>query len=289
MITAPGFTGGTLDRADRLRHDPEAFAVALGDWRARLLKLENFEPELDGEGRLIWTTLADAPEGSDLVLLGLDGDKPHFAALTPGMLPPAGRPMRMFGILDLLAPGEAATYAAARSLLDWHTRHRFCANCGTATRIFRAGWARSCPNCQAEHFPRVDPVVIMIAEHDGRALLGRQHAWPAGRYSALAGFLEVGESIEEAVAREIMEEAGVRVSDVRYIASQPWPFPSSLMIACVGMAENDAITLDANELEDAIWVSREVVREVLAGEPGPFLPPPPYAIAFTLLTEWAKG
>ncbi|MEP7005498.1 MAG: NAD(+) diphosphatase, partial [Sphingomonas bacterium] len=139
----------------------------------------------------------------------------------------------------------------------------------------------------AEHFPRVDPVVIMIAEHDGRALLGRQHAWPAGRYSALAGFLEVGESIEEAVAREIMEEAGVQVSDVRYIASQPWPFPSSLMIACVGMAADDAITLDTNELEEAIWVSRAVVRAVLAGEPGPFLPPPPYAIAFTLLTEWA--
>ena len=289
MIAAPGFTGGTLDRADRLRHDPEAFAAALGDWRARLLKLENFEPELDREGRLVWTNLADAPEGSDLVLLGLDGDKPHFAALTPGMQPPAGRPMRMFGLLDQLAPGEAATYAAARSLLDWHTRHRFCANCGTATNIFRAGWARSCPNCHAEHFPRVDPVVIMIAEHDGRALLGRQHGWPPGRYSALAGFLEVGESIEEAVAREIHEEAGVRVSDVRYIASQPWPFPSSLMIACTGMAEDDAITLDTHELEDAIWVSRDVVRAVLAGEPGPFLPPPPYAIAFTLLTEWAKG
>ena len=289
MIAAPGFTGGTLDRADRLRHDTEAFAAASGDWRARLLKLENFEPELDGEGRLVWTTLADAPEGSDLVLLGLDGDKPCFAALTPGMLPPAGRPMRMFGLLDQLAPGEAATYAAARSLLDWHTRHRFCANCGTATNIFRAGWARSCPNCHAEHFPRVDPVVIMIAEHDGRALLGRQHGWPPGRYSALAGFLEVGESIEEAVAREIHEEAGVRVSEVRYIASQPWPFPSSLMIACAGIAEDDAITLDTNELEDAIWVSREVVRAVLAGEPGPFLPPPPYAIAFTLLTAWAES
>jgi NAD+ diphosphatase len=263
-------------------------AAALGDWRARLLKLENFEPELDGEGRLVWTTLADAPEDSDLLLLGLDGDKPFFAALTPGMLPPAGRPMRMFGLLDRLAPGEAATYAAARSLLDWHTRNRFCANCGTVTNIFRAGWGRLCPNCHAEHFPRVEPVVIMIAEHDGRALLGRQHGWPEGRYSALAGFLEVGESIEEAVAREIFEEAGVRVSDVRYIASQPWPFPSSLMIACAGMAEDDAITLDTHELEDAIWVSREVVRAVLAGEPGPFLPPPPYAIAFTLLTEWAK-
>ena len=288
-VLAPGFTGSTLDRADPLRQDPEALAAAMGDWRARLLVLDNFEPELDGEGRLVWTNLADAPEGSALILLGLDGDKPCFAALTPGMKPPAGRPMRMFGLLDRLAPGEAATYAAARSVLDWHTRHRFCANCGTETAIFRAGWGRRCPNCHAEHFPRVDPVVIMIAEHEGRALLGRQSAWPPGRYSALAGFLEPGESIAEAVAREIMEEAGVRVTDVRYIASQPWPFPSSLMIACVGMAEDDAITLDTHELEDAIWVSRDIVREILAGGDGPFLPPPPYAIAHTLLTAWANA
>ena len=288
-MIAPGFTGGTLDRADPLRQDPEALAAAMGDWRAKLLVLNDFEPELDAEGRLVWTNLADAPEGSDLLLLGLDNGKPHFAALTPGMKPPAGRPMRMFGLLDRIAPGEAAIYAAARSLLDWHTRHRFCANCGTPTHIYRAGWGRKCPNCHAEHFPRVDPVVIMIAEHEGRALLGRQPAWPAGRYSALAGFLEPGESIEEAVAREIMEEAGVRVTDVRYIASQPWPFPSSLMIACVGMAEDDALTIDKHELEDAIWVSREEVLRVLAGGEGAFLPPPPYAIAFTLLTEWANG
>lgn len=288
-MIAPGFTGGRLDRADPLRQDPEALAAATGDWRARLLVLNDFEPELDGEGRLVWTNLADAPEGSDLLLLGLDNGKPHFAALTPGMKPPAGRPMRMFGLLDRIAPGEAATYAAARSLLDWHTRHRFCANCGTPTEIYRAGWGRKCPHCHAEHFPRVDPVVIMIAEHDGRALLGRQPGWPAGRYSALAGFLEPGESIEEAVARETLEEAGVRVTDIRYIASQPWPFPSSLMIACVGMAEDDALTIDKHELEDAIWVSRAEVLRVLAGGEGAFLPPPPYAIAFTLLTEWANS
>lgn len=288
-MIAPGFTGGMLDRADPLRQDPEALAAAMSDWRARLLVLDNFEPELDGEGRLVWTTLADAPEGSDLLLLGLDNGKPCFAALTPGMQPPAGRPMRMFGLLDRFAPGEAATYAGARSLLDWHTRHRFCANCGAGSEINRAGWGRKCPRCHAEHFPRVEPVVIMIAEHDGRALLGRQPAWPPGRYSALAGFLELGESIEEAVAREIKEEAGVEVTDVHYIASQPWPFPSSLMIACIGMAKDDALTIDKHELEDAIWVSREEVRAVLRGEPGQFLPPPPYAIAFTLLTEWANS
>ena len=286
---APGCTGGMLDRADRLRHDADAFAAATGNWRARLLKLDNFEPELDHTGKLVWTSLADAPDNAELVLLGLDGDRPHFAAFTPGMRAPAGRSMRLFAMLDQFGDGEAATYAAARSVLDWHSRHQFCANCGTQTAMFRAGWGRNCPNCNAEHFPRVDPVVIMIAEHDGRALLGRQPAWPAGRYSALAGFLEPGESIEEAVVREIFEEAGIRVSGVRYIASQPWPFPSSLMIACVGMAEDDAITLDTNELEDAIWVPRDEVQRVLAGGEGSFIAPPPYAIAHTLLAAWAQG
>ncbi|MDO7843076.1 NAD(+) diphosphatase [Sphingomonas immobilis] len=286
-MIAPGFTGGLLDRSDALRHDAEAFAAAASDFRAKLLKLDGYDPEIDAEGRLAWTSIAERADDAELVLLGLENGRPHFAAYTPGMGPPRGRPQRLFAMLDHLAPGEAATYAAARSVLDWHARHQFCANCGTQTALFRAGWGRTCPNCHAEHFPRVDPVVIMIAEHDGRALLGRQPAFPPGRYSALAGFLEPGESIEEAVAREIMEEAGVRVTNVRYVASQPWPFPSSLMIACVGQAEDDAITLDTNELEDAIWVSRDDVRKVLANEPGPFLPPPPYAIANTLLTEWA--
>jgi NAD+ diphosphatase len=193
-------------------------------------------------------------------------------------------------MFDRFHAPDAALYAGARSLVDWHARHGFCSVCGTATAIFRAGWARKCPNCGAEHFPRVDPVVIMIAEHQGRALLGRQPAWPPGRYSALAGFLEVGESIEEAVAREIFEEAGVRVRAVRYLASQPWPFPSSLMIACIAEAEGDAITLDANELEDARWFTRDEVRQALARDPEAlFGAPPPYAIAHTLLTAWAEG
>ena len=287
MILAPGFTGGRLDRADALRHDTDALAAAKGNWRARVLKLDNFEPEIGADGMLGWSTLADVPDDAELVLLGLDGDRPHFAAYVPGMRAPPGRSPRLFGMLDRFAAGEAATYAAARSVLDWHSRHGFCANCGAATAMIRAGWGRKCDNCGTEHFPRVDPVVIMIAEHDGRALLGRGPGWPAGRYSALAGFLEPGESIEEAVAREIFEEAGVRVGNVRYIASQPWPFPSSLMMACVATAEDDALTIDTNELEDAIWVERSVVQAVLRGEPGPFLPPPPYAIAHTLLTAWA--
>ncbi|CAN5222699.1 hypothetical protein BH10PSE15_BH10PSE15_15420 [soil metagenome] len=287
-MIAPGFTGGLLDRSEALRHDPEGFAAAACDPAARLLKLDGYEPDVDGDGRLVWTGMAEADGAADLVLLGLADGVPYFAAFSAANAAPSRRSARLMGMLDQFAPGEAATYAAARSVLDWHARHRFCANCGTPTAMFRAGWARKCPNCHAEHFPRVDPVVIMIAEHDGRALLGRQPAFPPGRYSALAGFLEPGESIEEAVAREIMEEAGVRVRDVRYIASQPWPFPSSLMVACIGHADDDTITLDTNELEDAIWVSRADVRRVLAGEPGAFLPPPAYAIANTLLHAWAE-
>lgn len=284
----PGFTGGRLDRADHLRHDAAGLAAAQSDWRARLLKLDNFEPELTAEGTLGWASLADAPEDAELVLLGLgEGGRPHFAAFVPGMRAPPGRSLRLFGMLDQFAPGEAATFAAARSLLDWHSRHQFCANCGAPTAMFRAGWARRCSACSAEHFPRVDPVVIMIAEHQGRALLGRGKGWPTGRYSALAGFVEPGESIEEAVARELFEEAGVRAGAVRYAASQPWPFPSSLMMACIAEAEDDALTVDTNELEDAMWVPREVVRAVLCGEAGPFVAPPSYAIAHTLLSEWA--
>lgn len=285
----PGFTGGTLDRADRLRHDVDAFAAAKADWRARLLKLAGDTPEVTEDGRLGWASLADTPDDAELLLLGLDGGRPHFVAHRPGERMPPVRSPALFAALDQLQTGEAATYAAARSLLDWHARHGFCANCGSPTTIFRAGWARACPNCGAEHFPRVDPVVIMIAEHDGRALVGRQAAWPARRYSALAGFLEPGESIEEAVAREIAEESGVPIGRVRYIASQPWPFPSQLMIACVAEATDDAITIDANELEDAMWAPRAAVAAALAGAPdAPFLPPPPYAIAHTLLTAWTN-
>ncbi len=287
-MSEPGFTGGTLDRADRLRHDDAALAAAMADRRARLLVLgAGYQPSITDNGRLGWTTLADAPAEAELVLLGLDGESSRFAAITGEA---GGAPFRspaLLGALDAMLPGEAATWAAARAVLDWHARHRFCANCGSATAVFRAGWGRRCPSCATEHFPRTDPVVIMLAEHDGRALVGRQRSWPAGRYSALAGFLEPGESIEEAVRREVLEEAGVRCGAVRYLASQPWPFPSQLMIACVAEAEGDAITLDANELEHAIWVTRDEVLAALAGDGARFIAPPRYAIAHTLLQAWA--
>ncbi|MES2988469.1 MAG: NAD(+) diphosphatase [Pseudomonadota bacterium] len=288
-MNPPGFTGSMLDRADRVRHEPALLAAAVADPKARLLVLQGLDPALDDYDRLVWTNLAMAT--GELLFLGFDEGAPRFvSALPEGMRPPATRSMTLFGMLDRFTREDAALYAAARSLVDWHARHGFCAVCATPTGIFRAGWGRNCPNCRAEHFPRVDPVVIMLAELGDRLLLGRQPSFPPGRYSALAGFLEVGESIEDAVAREIEEEAGVKVRDVRYVASQPWPFPSSLMIACIGVADDEAITIDVHELEDARWFTRDQVERALAGDPeAGFIAPPPYAIAHTLLTAWVEG
>ncbi len=289
-MNPPGFTGATLDRSEPLREDADALARAIADPRARLLRLVALDPEVDDEARLVWDPLGLAPEDSDLIFLGFDEAAiPHFATASRTESVPGGRSMAIMRLLAILPRDQAATYARARSAVDWHMRHRFCAVCGHGTAPFRAGWARKCPHCHAEHFPRTDPVVIMLAEFEGRALVGRGPGWPEGRYSALAGFVEPGESIEEAVARETLEEAGVRVNRVRYIASQPWPFPSSLMIACIGEAESDALVIDRNELEDAMWVTRDQVRAIMAGEPGPFLPPPHYAIAHTLLTAWVEA
>jgi len=285
----PGFTGSPLDRADRVRHDADTFSAAKGDRRAQLLVLDGDLPRVGDEGRLVWTSLTEAPDDAVLLFLGYDEDKPHFVAFRSDEKMPAARSPALADALDRLRTGEAATYAAARSLLAWHARNGFCANCSAATAIFRAGWGRTCAQCGAEHFPRVDPVVIMLAEHRGRVLLGRQASWPARRYSALAGFLEPGEAIEEAVRREILEETGVAVGPVRYVASQPWPFPAQLMIACIAEATHDTITIDPHELENAIWVPRGDVAAALAGvEDSSFLPPPPYAIARTLLDHWVN-
>jgi len=176
------------------------------------------------------------------------------------------------------------------SLANWHRRHRFCSVCGASTLPNRGGWSRACGECGGEHYPRVDPVVIMLAEHDDRLLLGRQPHYPRGRYSALAGFVEAGETIEAAVARELAEEAGIAVGGVTYLASQPWPFPSSLMIGAHAVALDDRLTIDTTELDDARWFTRREVAAALAGEPGAaFLAPPRFAIARTLLHRWVDG
>jgi NAD+ diphosphatase len=287
MTRPPGFTGAGLDRADHLRLDPERVAAMMADGGARLLRLDTLDPVLDAEGRLAWAPL-DGVDG-DYLFLGVADGVPHFAPLL--RLERLGeRAWSVFRLLALMSPRDAAIWGAARALNEWHNRHRFCGICGGPTLSYRAGWGRKCTGCGAEHFPRVDPVVIMLAEHDGRVLVARQHQYPQGRYSALAGFVEPGESIEEAVARELMEEAGIVAGNVRYVASQPWPFPGSLMIACLAQAQSDVLTLDPNELEDGFWVDRAGVAAALAGAPdAPFLAPPPFAIANTLLTRWSEA
>jgi NAD+ diphosphatase len=286
-LTNTGFTGAGLDRADHVRLDAGRLAGMMADRAARLLRLADLDPLLDEEGRLAWEPLNGA-EG-DYLFLGLDEGAPLFAPLVR-MQSLGQRAWSVFRLLSMMSGRDAAIWGAARSVNEWHNRHGFCGICGTGTEIFRAGWGRKCPNCGGEHFPRVDPVVIMLAEHDGRVLLGRQPQYPQGRYSALAGFVEPGESIEEAVARELMEEAGIAVRDVRYVASQPWPFPGQLMMACIASADSDLLNLDSNELEDAFWATRAEVEAALAGDPAaPFLAPPPFAIANTLLTRWSAG
>lgn len=281
----PGFTGAGIDRADHLRLDTERLAALAAQPSARLLRLSHLDPVLDGEGRLEWRSVGDLRSEEELIFLGLRGQTSLFAPLARLE---AGRPAwSVFGLLGMMEPGDAALWGAARSLIEWHNRHRFCSACGSPSGIFRAGWGRRCEACSAEHFPRVDPVVIMLAEHGGRVLLGRQPQYPSGRYSALAGFVEPGESIEEAVARELEEEAGIRALNVRYVASQPWPFPGQLMIACIADAASEKIVLDRKELDDAMWVDRGAVSAALAGDPSaPFLAPPRFAIAHTLLAHW---
>jgi NAD+ diphosphatase len=284
------FTGSPLDRVDHIRSDVAAYEALLGDWRGRLLGLEGLDPMLSAEGGLVWESMAEAVTDADLILLGLNDGKPHFAAIIDQPSPAVMRSPAMFRALSILPAPDAAIYGTALSLISWHNGHRFCGRCGAGTMPFRAGWGRQCGGCNAEHFPRTDPVVIMLAEFEGKALVGRQSRFPPGNYSALAGFLEPGESIEEAVRRELFEESGIPTGPVRYVASQPWPFGGSqLMIACIAEAEHDQITLDTKELEDAMWATRDEAKAALAGDPAaPFKAPPPFAIAHSLLTAWVN-
>ncbi|MDB5687268.1 MAG: diphosphatase [Rhizorhabdus sp.] len=283
-----GFTGSPLDRAEPARHDPLAVAALAENPAALMLDMTDYMPGV-ADCALAWRPFVPLPP-EELLLLGLIGGIPRFARIDP-QAPAARCTPELMALLDSLSAGEAGTYAAARSVLDWHARHRFCANCGAMSAPHHAGWARRCPRCATEHYPRTDPVAIMLAEHDSagekRVLVGRQPSFAPGRYSALAGFIEVGESIEEAVARELREEAGIVATSVRYIASQPWPFPSQLMVACIATVADDIVTLDMAELEDAKWVTRAEVAAALAGEPdAPFGAPPRYAIANSLFSAW---
>jgi len=287
----PAFGGQPLDRADHLRTDPKQLAALQAG--GRLLKLDALVPELDADGRLVWGPV----DGIDveLVFLGLAEGRAHFAAVPDeGNDDPAYAQRPIWGLLGRLPADDLALYGTARSVLDWHARHKFCARCGQPTRFAKGGWQRDCVACGAQHFPRVDPVAIMLVEYPdefgGRLLLGRQARFPPRSYSALAGFVEPGESIEDAVRREVFEEAGVRVGEVRYIASQPWPFPSQLMVGCLGIGESLELAIDTTEIEDARWFTRAEVAEAMAkgSDSTSFLAPPRQAIAHHLLEWWLE-
>ncbi|RKP47712.1 NAD(+) diphosphatase [Pararobbsia silviterrae] len=226
-------------------------------------------------------------EGAALFAVSLDAALAERVAQQPNLEPVDLRSIATRGLVPEPILGELG---GAKAMLDWHARHRFCANCGSASRVTAAGWRRECDACGAQHFPRVDPVVIMLAIDGDRCLLGRQARFAPGMYSALAGFLEPGETIEDAVRREVHEEAGVHCTHVAYFASQPWPFPSSLMIGCFARAGDTEITVDTTELEDARWFTRDEVRAMLDGTHAKGLSAPkPFAIAHHLLKAFADN
>ncbi|MCL5776576.1 NAD(+) diphosphatase [Limibaculum sp. FT325] len=289
-----------LDRAAHLR---AGAAGLLAGAEARVLALAGGRPAIDLRGAapaLNWLAPADpllAEAREAPVFLGLAGGAPCFAADVPAYSAEGPDPRLPEGVkfIDLrsvaaqLAPAESSIAATAKGVLGWHETHPRCARCGEPTAPDDGGWRRRCGGCGALHFPRTDPVVIMLVTDGTRVLLGRQSAWPAGLYSCLAGFMEPGETIEDAVRREVWEETRVRVGRVRYLACQPWPFPASLMLGCTAEALTDEITRDATELEDALWLPRAELASMLDGRHPRLGSPRADAIARVLLSSWLAG
>jgi NAD+ diphosphatase len=311
-MTEPLFSGGALDRATHLR--PRAGALA-ADPAARVLPLWRGKPLLRAAGGPApgWLPLDDpriAGAAEPPLFLGTDpasGGAPRFALDVSHLGPPPSDEGPAFldretlelapglafldlrGAMAALSHADAGDAATAKGVVEWHRSHPHCARCGARTAPEDGGWRRGCPSCGAKHFPRTDPVVIMLAVHGDRALLGRQAAWPEGMYSLLAGFMEPGESVEEAARRETMEEAGVPLGRVAYLCSQPWPFPSSLMIGVAAEALSDAIALNDAELQDALWATRAEVAASLAGGPARFTAARRGAVARAILEAWVAG
>jgi NAD+ diphosphatase len=295
------FAGNPLDRQSARRADPDWVEAQLAHPDARAVFLWNGKPLVTGEPGA--RTIAWGPSdlgrelgksAERLLFLGLGGLGPVFAVDLEDAADPAEGPLKGRGEFEDLrtaAPGmplpETGILATARSLFEWRRRHRFCSNCGQPSEVVDGGWKRICPACRTQHFPRTDPCVIMLPTFGDRCLLGRQASWPAGRFSALAGFVEPGESIEEACAREVIEESGLEVVSVRHHSSQPWPFPSNLMIGLLAEVSNDQAAPQDSELEAVIWVSRSEARRLLEGTLDGHLPPGDIAIARQLLAAWA--
>ncbi|MBY9065375.1 NAD(+) diphosphatase [Hyphomonas sp. WL0036] len=288
-----------INRAAHRRTDEAWLEQAILREDALILLLKAGEPFVTAEGGLYWfgpEALRVSP-GSPRLFLGEDkAGAPIFALDLPPKFDLAGSLIAgagEFSDFRQAAAGMAAMDAncasTARSLFLWHQSHRYCAKCGGANGVVEAGWKAQCANCGAEHFPRTDPVAIMLAVKDDRALIGRQKFWPPGFMSCLAGFCEPGETIEQAAARELFEEAGILCDPSRaeYVACQPWPFPSSLMMGFILPADNEDITVDSKELESARWVTRAEMRDIIEGKHAELFCPPPTAIAHHIMKVWA--
>jgi NAD+ diphosphatase len=294
-----GYVEGGFDRAALRRREPDLFEALARDPACRGYALCGERVLLAIEGETFSPLFTPAALSSlpvtHSVFLGLDNGAARIAV---GVDPASEEALkardavklidlRSIAIQGLVAPSHLAGLAEAKALLQWHVRHRFCANCGRLTRIAEAGWRRECEGCGAEHFPRTDPVVIMLALRGDRCLLGRGARFPA--WSCLAGFVEPGESFEDAVRREVLEEAGIRCGKVSYFRSQPWPFPMSLMIGCFAEALSEELTVDHSELEDARWFSRDEVADMLLNRhPQGLQVPPPVAIAHHILRAFVE-
>jgi NAD+ diphosphatase len=301
------FAGNPLDRASDRRAKPEWIAEQLASPDSLGIAIWNGQPFVEPAptpenphglqiaylpAKLVGE-LAGGPER--LLFMGLWKDTAVFAVDLEDVANPADGPLQGFGKFEdlrsvalRLPSTEAAIVATAKQMFEWRRRHPHCAVCGQRTEAQEGGWKRKCPSCEAEHFPRTDPVVIMLAYHGDRCLLGRQERWPPGMFSALAGFLEPGESIEEACARELSEEAGLRARKVRYHSTQPWPYPSSLMIGLIAEVEDDPGQPDLAELSEIRWFTRAEARDLIAGKLEGVAAPGKLAIAHQLIKAWAE-
>ncbi|HSZ09548.1 MAG TPA: NAD(+) diphosphatase [Steroidobacteraceae bacterium] len=284
--------GPYADREAHSRKDPAWFSGALADGHSRALPVWNSR-NLIVEGaapRAALLDLSAVPQdrrtADDLILLGRFGDADVFTYEVPGLEPPqpeAGTRFEDLRLMAALLPAEeAGLLGYARGMVSWRSRHRFCGTCGAATLAAKGGHVLVCtnPTCRHEQFPRIDPAIIVLVTDGERALLGRQAAWPVGRYSTIAGFVEVGESLEDAVTREVFEESGIKVDQIEYHSSQPWPFPSSLMLGFTARALTTQIERRDDELEDAQWFTRE---DLASGRP---IVPPNVSISFRLIEHW---
>jgi NAD+ diphosphatase len=271
------------------------------DARAYVVHRDSLVVKQEAEGPRALLTIDEALKfgaNPGTIFLGMRDGAPLFgmgisAAAMEGLLPRndvKSSELRGMVMQGLVPVEQLSAIAVAKSMVNWHQRHGYCANCGTRTAMREGGWKRECPNCKAEHFPRTDPVVIMLVTSGDKVLMGRQKQFPPGMYSCLAGFVEAAETIEDAVRREIFEESGIRCTDVNYYMTQPWPYPSSLMIGCTARATTDDIVVDRAELEDARWFDRADATLMLKRQhPDGLAGPHPFAIAHHLLGRWVHG